>query len=451
MKNTWFTVALTVLLDMGTILAQCSIGNPTTDNPTLFTNSMSIEANFTAARRWEETNRGLTPNCLGNFDAPSGGWSGMSYDEIVFYIHNEERVDRGLLPFHGIETGLDAISQAHTDWMMANDVFSHTGNPALGTGASFRTCPNNFQFGSSIQQRIESDPDLDNCWDTWAENISASVAPFNYSFPNFVAASVYDFLYVDGACCGWGHRENVLMNLADNWGDNGTEGFLGVGVTTGSNYAVYDFSCDSYTSAILLCVNYYDPKSSCSNFSFSLLPADILSFTVTEADATALLAWKVANETNVDYYEVERSEDGIVFTPLHQIAAVGNGKDFANYDYADPLENINATQLYYRLATVDYDHSKHYSTIKTLSLERQKKVTLYPNPATDWLYVPLDAAWEQTDFRLVYPHGQVSLPGTTTQDEIIRLDVRSVPAGVFVLQYKDARGGWITLGKMVKK
>ncbi|MEO1254699.1 MAG: hypothetical protein AAFY41_07430, partial [Bacteroidota bacterium] len=51
------------------------------------------------------------------------------------------------------------------------------------------------------------------------------------------------------------------------------------------------------------------------------LPLDFLSFTVTESDNEVLLSWITTNEVNVDYFDIERSGDGLNFDLLGQVKA----------------------------------------------------------------------------------------------------------------------------------
>lgn len=217
------------------ISAQCSGGNPSTDF-TAWNYSLSIEENFNAARRWEEDNRGLASDCLGYMAAPTGGWGALSNAQIALYIHNSERTARGRLPFYGVETHLNTVSQNHSSWQIANDVFDHIGDSAFGMGGNYYACPDgDLTPGSTTSQRINSSSSLSGCWQGFGENISLSS-----SATHLVAVSIYGFLYEDGICCGWGHRNNVLVNYSDDWGSTGTEGFIGVGVASSLNYTIND-------------------------------------------------------------------------------------------------------------------------------------------------------------------------------------------------------------------
>lgn len=57
---------------------------------------------------------------------------------------------------------------------------------------------------------------LNGQWESEAENLASS-ATSGTSIVDFVASSIYRFLYQDSGSA-WGHRFNVLANYNNNWG-----------------------------------------------------------------------------------------------------------------------------------------------------------------------------------------------------------------------------------------
>jgi len=90
------------------------------------------------------------------------------------------------------------------------------------------------------------------------------------------------------------------------------------------------------------------------------LPANLVVFTGDEVNCHIKLEWRTATEQNTDYFEVQKSIDGINFEPLTHVPAVGNSTSLNSYRHTDINPN---NENYYRLKTVDQDGQFEYSNI----------------------------------------------------------------------------------------
>ena len=115
------------------------------------------------------------------------------------------------------------------------------------------------------------------------------------------------------------------------------------------------------------------------------LPAELTTFTATSTDKqTAALNWTTSTEVNTDYFAVERSADGRMFTTIGRLAAAGNATLATNYTFEDhaPRPGDN----YYRLRMTDRDGSFAFSEVRTLNFaEGTLSLRITPNPATDFI------------------------------------------------------------------
>ncbi|MDQ3047317.1 MAG: T9SS type A sorting domain-containing protein [Bacteroidota bacterium] len=113
------------------------------------------------------------------------------------------------------------------------------------------------------------------------------------------------------------------------------------------------------------------------------LPIELLSFNAYKAPEGHLLNWKTATETNNDFFEIERSFDGVEFSQIGLMDGFGNSTSIVTYEFPDryPLDGIN----YYRLKQVDFNGDYSYSEVIALdnSSEEDALVSVYPNPSTD--------------------------------------------------------------------
>lgn len=109
-----------------------------------------------------------------------------------------------------------------------------------------------------------------------------------------------------------------------------------------------------------------DPSVAIDNLTIRnliILPIELISFTSEEKNNSIDISWKTATENNSDYFELQKSFDGISFTKLAKIKAAGNSHTLKEYLSKDE-KKIN-TQLYYRLKIVDLDNTYKYSPIIT--------------------------------------------------------------------------------------
>jgi len=112
------------------------------------------------------------------------------------------------------------------------------------------------------------------------------------------------------------------------------------------------------------------------------LPVELVSFTATTLGPAAVrLAWATASELNSDYFDVERSLDGLAFEPVGRVAAAGNSATTRQYEWRDNAPPANASPLYYRLRQADHDGTAHYSAVRTVALGAAAGLSLAPNPA----------------------------------------------------------------------
>lgn len=114
----------------------------------------------------------------------------------------------------------------------------------------------------------------------------------------------------------------------------------------------------------------------------STLPVELVSFIGEVEDNTIKLTWITASELNNDYFQVEKSEDGINFNVVSIIQGNGTTNSLSNYTAYDDMPN--ASTIYYRLKQVDFDGKFEYSDIISINIQNQDmadcKLIIKPNP-----------------------------------------------------------------------
>ena len=115
-----------------------------------------------------------------------------------------------------------------------------------------------------------------------------------------------------------------------------------------------------------------------------VLPVTFVSLTAVQKGSDIVVEWKVENERNVNYYEVEKSFDGINFTGIagKSPTSVNGGTAVYVFRDTDPVNGYN----YYRIKSVDVNGATAYTNIVKVPVSNLKSdIAIYPNPITDGL------------------------------------------------------------------
>ena len=113
------------------------------------------------------------------------------------------------------------------------------------------------------------------------------------------------------------------------------------------------------------------------------VPIDLLYLTATPINNTYIrVDWATAQEDNVDYFEIQRSLDGLNFTTIATEDAVGNSTTAQYYSY-DDYNVLPGIDYYYRINTIDNDGTSELTYLVVASIQQDgdfQAVNLYPNP-----------------------------------------------------------------------
>jgi Secretion system C-terminal sorting domain len=113
------------------------------------------------------------------------------------------------------------------------------------------------------------------------------------------------------------------------------------------------------------------------------VPVTLLNFSGTLASRDVLLKWVTSSEQNSSHFIVESSLDGIGYTAISTVVAVGNSSVQQQYDYTDV--GVTADVVYYRLKQVDRDGQYKYSPVIRIRFTSGLDIVIVPNPVTSQL------------------------------------------------------------------
>ena len=89
--------------------------------------------------------------------------------------------------------------------------------------------------------------------------------------------------------------------------------------------------------------------------------------------------WKVANEINIDTYDIEKSTDGLHFKKINSIASIGNSTAERTYKWVDAAAEKGNN--YYRVISKGIDKKQQTSKVAMVNANKiNGKIILFPNP-----------------------------------------------------------------------
>ncbi|MGI4823653.1 MAG: beta strand repeat-containing protein [Janthinobacterium lividum] len=177
------------------------------------------------------------------------------------------------------------------------------------------------------------------------------------------------------------------------------------------------------------------------------LPVTLTQFTAQASGRAVQLAWQTASEVNSDHFIVERSLDGRTFTPLQTVLAAGNSTTPRTYAALDAqAQTTGASQLYYRLRSVDRDGTSAYSAVQVVALTPAAVgLALFPNPTTNNATTLIGASAGER-IQVLDALGRVITTATANANGVAQLMLPAgVASGVYVV-----RAGSQALRLMVK-
>ncbi len=122
-----------------------------------------------------------------------------------------------------------------------------------------------------------------------------------------------------------------------------------------------------------------------------ILPVTLVSFNGKNNGTTNVLSWTVANEQDLDYYELQRSIDAQNYVTISQTKAAAKN----NYSYSDILANNISPVYYYRLKSVDKDGNFKYSAVVKLRISSHTGFAeVNPNPFSGKLKVKVESLFQ---------------------------------------------------------
>jgi hypothetical protein len=91
------------------------------------------------------------------------------------------------------------------------------------------------------------------------------------------------------------------------------------------------------------------------------LPIELLYFNVDKREGYNHLTWSTSSEHNNDYFNIEKTQDGVIYYNISTINGSGSSNNQSYYEYDD--YDVNGDINYYRLKQTDFDGVFKYHDI----------------------------------------------------------------------------------------
>ena len=189
----------------------------------------------------------------------------------------------------------------------------------------------------------------------------------------------------------------------------------------------------------------------CINPPGAILPLTLLSFDAEKKGGKVETKWQTEQEVNTDYFDVERSINGVNFVSIGQVKANGL-KQKSNYAFTDNTPPQSNT-LYYRLKMLDKDGTFEYSKVKSISSKTSKgDLKIYPNPISNTIKAELTSiASGDIDISIVDAFGKIVQTSKQKISEgsiTLHLDCSNLAAGLYMFVAKTGADSFVQ--KIVK-
>lgn len=211
---------------------------------------------------------------------------------------------------------------------------------------------------------------------------------------------------------------------------------------------------EGITNAAEQSITSKNPVSSYSPFTFGTkqedieinpLPVTFASFTGRQVGSDIVLEWTTLSERNNDYFEIERSIDGITYVTIGFVNGAGNSNERVDYTFSDNTPEQG--KIYYRLSQVDFDEVREYANkaIVVQFINSNLDVSFVPNPTSGIFTVKTSYA----DGNLII----MTQSGVIVHQETIdgfnqKIDISELAKGIYIAKYVS--NGQVHIQKIVK-
>lgn len=162
---------------------------------------------------------------------------------------------------------------------------------------------------------------------------------------------------------------------------------------------------------------------------------------VIEEDMGNLLKWSTAEESMTNFFSIQKSNDGIIFSSIGEVKAVGDSDDELSYRFLDP--SLGEQKVFYRILLEDLDGQSSFTHIVMMNKVQKNNylISMMGNTTTErYFNVVIESQLEsQMSYRLVNYNKEVVKRGVskiTQGSNLISIDFDEVIDGKYQIVFK---------------
>ncbi|MBN8703538.1 MAG: hypothetical protein J0M08_10765 [Bacteroidetes bacterium] len=178
-----------------------------------------------------------------------------------------------------------------------------------------------------------------------------------------------------------------------------------------------------------------DPCSYLSNLPIELTSFELFSTKRNQVD----LEWTTISENNNDFFSIERSSDGVNFTPVGTVDGAGNSMSMLHYKFSDV--SAPAGENYYRLKQTDFDGQVTTSRLRWVWVKSDNDIFVtYSDDAKEATIHFLELPQVMPHIVFVNAMGQYVKVPVNTEDMLdghLKIDLSTLSSGVYYISVFD--------------
>lgn len=168
-----------------------------------------------------------------------------------------------------------------------------------------------------------------------------------------------------------------------------------------------------------------------------VLPIEMGNFNVEKRREDVLVQWNTLNETNVKSFEIERSVDGLHFNKIGSQLALNKPSTYIIKDINVP----KGITIYYRIRTIEMNQSSSYSGVKSVFMQDDFSIKLYPNPADEMVQIEINSKHAKDILiKILDLNGVLKIEKACSTEKGLMYNIISIaglPSGIYIVQFID--------------
>jgi hypothetical protein len=204
---------------------------------------------------------------------------------------------------------------------------------------------------------------------------------------------------------------------------------------------------------LLLCTFYFLSEGNTQTDVINRSEVQVLDIKKTGSDKV-LLSWTGQSETNLNYYMVERSRDGVNYE--EKAIFFGNLSPDSNQHYSFTDRGLAKGSYFYRIKMVNNDKSYRLCATNTVYFNDEKEqlqLVTFPNPSSSEIKVTLPDSWLQkkVTFEIYNTSGQLANKQTTNSaSKTEALNITTLLAGIYNVKASTVTDD-VAVGRIIKR